>query len=196
MAAVGCDVCNWLWRCESRPAVSLNVPNCSTPPRFGCRCAAALCGANPPRAAPTSAALVVVRNVLRLSSVVCAWLSILPPPHIGIWCAITPSLHKQPCPGTRAPMPRKCTSTVLPHASDIRRAQAATAVGQGARRARLVALQRLDRRRGQGEFMQVEERQLDVDDVPALGVQRLAPGQIQCPSGLFHQLIVMRVLPP
>ena len=44
--------------------------------------------------------------------------------------------------------------------------------------------------------MQVEERQLDVDDVPGLGVQLLAPGRVQRPFGLFHQLIVARILPP
>ena len=39
-------------------------------------------------------------------------------------------------------------------------------------------------------------RQLDVDDVPGLGVQLLAPGRVQRPFGLFHQLIVARILPP
>src|SRR5215471_7321391 len=74
-AAMGCELWYWLWRCESSPEASRRVPNCSTPPRFGCRCAASLWGASPPRAAPTRVALVVVRNVLRLSPAVRACLS-------------------------------------------------------------------------------------------------------------------------
>ena len=43
--------------------------------------------------------------------------------------------------------------------------------------------------------MQVEMRQLDVDDVLGLGVQLLAPGQVKRPFGFFHQLIVALIVP-
>ena len=54
-------------------------------------------------------------------------------------------------------------------------AQATAVVGQGARRTGLIPLQLLIRRRETDHFMQVELRQLGVDNIPGLGVQRLAP---------------------
>jgi hypothetical protein len=44
--------------------------------------------------------------------------------------------------------------------------------------------------------MQVEVRQLRVDEVPGLGIELLAAGLVERSFGLFHQLIVFRVLPP
>src|SRR5215510_8999550 len=145
------------------------------PPRCGCRLAASLWCTSPPRADPITAALVAVRNVLRLM------------PGVSVCLSMVVLLEHAGC--IPSPLPLRYTL-------EIRRAQAAAAVGQGALRARLVTLQRLGRRRGLGEFMQVEKRQLDVDDVPALSVQGLAPGRIPRPPSLFHQLIVTRVLPP
>src|SRR6266446_9663626 len=43
--------------------------------------------------------------------------------------------------------------------------------------------------------MQVEMRQLDVDDVPGRGVQLLAPRRVEGPLGLLHQLVVAGILP-
>ena len=44
--------------------------------------------------------------------------------------------------------------------------------------------------------MQVEVRQLDVDDVLGLGVQLFAPGYVKRPFGFFHQAIVALIVPP
>src|SRR4029453_16313657 len=71
------------------------------------------------------------------------------------------------------------SSRIAPSRCNIGAAQAATLVRQRAAQARLVTLQRLDRRRGTDHVMQVEMRQLDVDDVLGLGVQLLAPGRVQ-----------------
>src|SRR5262245_33522458 len=43
--------------------------------------------------------------------------------------------------------------------------------------------------------MQMEMRQLDIHDVPGLGVQLLTPHWIESPFGLLHQLIVALVVP-
>ena len=42
---------------------SVREPYFKTPPRWGCRLPASVCGTSPPQAAPTSAALVVARKV-------------------------------------------------------------------------------------------------------------------------------------
>ena len=68
-------------------------------------------------------------------------------------------------------------------------------VAEGAYGAGLVAAQLLDCRRGHGQFMQVEMGQLDVHDVPGLGVQLFAAGGVQDPFGFFHQLVIAFVLP-
>src|SRR5262249_7155384 len=147
------------------------------PPRCGCRLAASLWCTSPPRAVPTSAALVVVRNVLRLSSVVCR----------GLFMLVLLPRNKETPRGQGAPPP----SLHL----DIRRANTPTAVGERSCHAGLVASQFLDRCRGHGHLMQVEMRQLDVDDVPGLGVQLLAPRRVERPFGLLHQLVVACILP-
>src|SRR5712691_12074473 len=43
--------------------------------------------------------------------------------------------------------------------------------------------------------MQMEMRQLDVDDVPGRGVQLLAPRRVERPFGFFHQPVVALVVP-
>ena len=43
--------------------------------------------------------------------------------------------------------------------------------------------------------MQMEMGQLDVHDVPGLGVQLLTPRRVQRPFGLFHQRVVALVVP-
>src|SRR5262245_6193757 len=78
---------------------------------------------------------------------------------------------------------------------DIGGAQAATLVRQRSAQARLVTPQRLDRCRGTDHVMQVEMRQLDVDDVLGLDIQLLAPGYVKRAFRLFHQLIVALIVP-
>src|SRR5205823_10759275 len=87
------------------------------------------------------------------------------------------------------------SSCIAPSRCDIGGAQAATLVRQRSAQARLVTPQRLDRRRGTDHVMQVEMRQLDVDDVLGLAVQLLTPGRVQRPFRLFHQLIVALIVP-
>src|SRR6266446_9550510 len=43
--------------------------------------------------------------------------------------------------------------------------------------------------------MQMEMRQLDVDDVPGRGVQLLAPRRVERPFGFFHQPVITLVVP-
>src|SRR5262245_41590045 len=87
------------------------------------------------------------------------------------------------------------SSCIAPSLCDIGGAQAAALVGQRPPQAGLVAPQCLDRCRGTDHVMQVEMRQLDVDDVLGLGVQLLAPGPVKRPFGFFHQLIVALIVP-
>src|SRR5262247_996510 len=87
------------------------------------------------------------------------------------------------------------SSCIAPSRCDIGGAQAAPLVRQRSAQARLITPQRLDRRRGTDYVMQVEMRQLDVDDVLGLSVQLLAPGYVNRSFGFFHQLIVALIVP-
>src|SRR5712691_11245736 len=110
MTAVGCEVCSWLWRCESRPLVSPRAPYCRIPPRFGWCCAASLWGTRPPQAAPTTAALVVMMKVLRLSPVVFAFLSmVVLLEHVAVWH--NSSVH-QSGPGSFENPAERCVSAL------------------------------------------------------------------------------------
>jgi hypothetical protein len=61
----------------------------------------------------------------------------------------------------------------------------ATTVREWANHTGYVALYLLGSRRRHGQLVQVEVRQLDVDNVPGLGVQPLAPGRVKGAFGLF-----------
>ena len=75
---------------------------------------------------------------------------------------------------------------VAPLRLDIGGANAAAMVREGSHHTGRIALQLLGRRRRHGQLMQVEMRQLDVDNVPGLGIQRLALGLIERPFGFFR----------
>src|SRR5262249_21934794 len=68
-------------------------------------------------------------------------------------------------------------------------------VAEGAYNAGLVAAQFLHCRRSHGQFVQMEMRQLDVHNIPRLGVQLFTAGRVQGAFGLFHQPIIALVLP-
>jgi hypothetical protein len=92
-------------------------------------------------------------------------------------------------------LPQQVDILLRPSRLDVRRANPAAAVGERAHHIWLVAPQFLDRRRGDDHLMQVEMRQLDIDDVPGCGVQLLAPRQVERPFGFFHQPVVALVVP-
>src|SRR5262245_33513658 len=68
-------------------------------------------------------------------------------------------------------------------------------VGKRTHHAWLIALYLFSCHRGHSQFVQVEMWQLNVDDIPGLGVQLLAPRLVEGLFSFFHQLVVARIVP-
>src|SRR5438552_308876 len=78
---------------------------------------------------------------------------------------------------------------------NIRRANAAATMRKGTDHAGLVAFYLLGRHRSHGQFVQVKVGEFDVDDVPGLGIQLLAPRLVEGLFGFVHQRVVALVAP-